>query len=92
MNNRDIVQDIMNAIGRFILQLIIILILFGFLLCLIAPMFGPRIKLAKCKKYAMFPDYEARAEAEMVGIRIFLWIAAIIGWIGVYCCYHNYYC
>jgi hypothetical protein len=86
MNEYDPINAWSNAIIDRAKTLGWLLLLLAFVMCLIAPIFGPFIKHMKRRQYVMYSDYEDRAEADMKSIRLLLWIIAIIGWIFfVYC-------
>jgi len=48
-----------------------------------APAFGPMIERKKYQEYAIFEDCEQRVALDMIIIYAFLWIIAIISWVGV---------
>jgi len=86
MNERDPISEWENAIESRLGACVVITILFAFVCCLFAPIFGPIIKSMKRRQYVLYEDYEQRAETDMKGIRPLLWIVAIIGWIVLICC------
>lgn len=57
--------------------------LLAILVCaMVAPAFGPGIERRKCREYAIYRDWERRVAFDMAVIYIFLWLVAIISWIG----------
>ena len=81
MNERDPITEWGNAIKHRLGSAAVIIILFAFVCCLVAPAFSPWIKHMKRKEYVLYHNYEQRAEEDMKGIRVLLWIVAIIAWI-----------
>lgn len=86
MNERDPISEWDTAIKSRLGTCVAVTMLFAFVCCLFAPIFGPIIKSMKRRQYVLYDDYEQRAEADMKPIRLLLWIVAIIGWIVVICC------
>jgi len=86
MNERDPISEWEHAIGRRIGSWAVVGLLLILVGCLVAPIFGPMIRQKKMQKYAMFQDYEQRAEAEMPMVWLGLWSLAILAWIFVIIC------
>jgi len=86
MIERDPITEWKDAILVRFQTLGWVMVLLAFLLCLVAPLFGPAIKHMKRKQYVLFSDYEARAEADMKFIRPMLWMIAFVGWCVFFYC------
>ncbi len=57
------------------------LLLTAFVLCLFAPLFGPKIQRAIENKNCMYEDWYIRSRKEMRPYWVLLWIVCILGWI-----------
>lgn len=85
-NEYDPISAWSGAIGSRLKMLGWLMVLLAFVLCLVAPAFGPAIKQIKRNQYVLYSDYEARAEADMKVIRPILWVVAFISWmLFLYC-------
>lgn len=75
----------------WITRLIVGMGVIGFLAILvcamIAPLFGPWIERRKCCEYALYSDWERRVSDDMRVVYAFLWIIAIVSWIGFFVLY-----
>lgn len=80
---RDPITEWEVAIKQRVVTITGTLYLLAFVMCLIAPVFGPLIKRYKRQQYVMHENYEELAEQDMRPIRIFLWSVAIITWIAI---------
>lgn len=77
------VSDLINLIAKHAIGVILLAIFFGFLFApVFAPLFENGLKEKYKNKYNM-TDYNL-VRHKMMGIRMFLWIIAIIGWICVF--------
>lgn len=77
---RDPIKEWEDAIVNRLKEVAVVITIFVFVMCWVAPVFSPIIKAYKRRKYAIFDDYEERAEKEMKPIRICLWIISILAW------------
>lgn len=90
MIERDPITEWGHAIERRVGAAAVVVLVMAFLLCLVAPLFGPLIKQMKRRDYALYSNYEARAEADMKFIRPILWVVALIGWCFFFYCQAHY--
>ena len=89
MNERDPISEWQHAITRRLGTATMVIILLAFICLLVAPVFGPLIKRFKRRQYALYKNYEELAEQDMKGIRPWLWVGSVIGWIFfIYCQMH----
>ncbi|HQI45919.1 MAG TPA: hypothetical protein PLC59_07675 [Bacteroidales bacterium] len=69
-------------IGRLFIGIGVIGLMGVIFFGMFAPAFGPIIERKKYQEYAIFEDCEQRVALDMIIIYAFLWIIAIISWIG----------
>lgn len=78
-----------NEVGwlaRLIIGVGVIGILVILICAMIAPCFGPWIERKLAVEYALDRDWEAKVNADMKPITIFLWLVAIAAWGFVFWC------
>lgn len=82
---KHIVREFVGLTGEHpvenaIIKWSMVSVLFVLMLSLVAPVLGPWFRKKKLQEYAMYPDYEQRVKADMVGVYIGLTIWAILAW------------
>lgn len=80
-NQRDPIKEWTDAISSRIGAMTMTLFLFAFVCALVAPIFAPAIRRSLLMDYVMEENYVELADRDMVGIRRFLWVIAILAWV-----------